>query len=221
MAKTGIERRNKSNEILEKLGINYFPELPTIEESKDIVLKSRIEICKRAIANLLAIQLACDIIEGNNYEESRDYFLDLLDKYNVKDSLLYKERKLFDGTYNMQEAIDVSWTYESYWALCWALGLINKMGFPNDVCNSKIAISFVSICKNFDDFIKKTKVRDVEEILDMLDLYYRYHWACMEREISGRGEIKDLNLEVVAERRRGLEWLISSEKDWNDINLNT
>jgi len=216
-----IKRREKSNKIIESLGITCFHDLPLIEGSDEVSLKNVDQICKRAIASLLSIQLACDIIEGNNYQESKEYFEDLLDKYGVKDNLLYKERKLFDGDYTMQDAVDVSWTYECYWALCWSLGLINKMGFPNDICNTKIAISFVSICKDYNDFRKKAKLRDVEEILDMLDLYYRYHWACVEKDINGTAEIKDLNMEVVAERRRGLEWLIKDEKDWNDITLNT
>ena len=219
--KSGVKRREESNNKIMKLGIECFPELPIIEESKDVKLKSVDDICKRAIASLLSIQLACDIIEGNNYEESRDYFITFLRQFEVEDCLLPLEKKLFDGTYTMADAVNVSWTYECYWALCWALGLINKMGFPKDVCNTKIAISFVSICNSYNDFKKKVKLRDVEEILDMLDLYYRYHWATVENSMTGTTEIKDLNLEVVAERRRGLEWLIKKDKDWFDITLNT
>lgn len=219
--KSAVERRNHSNEVITKLGIECFPDLPVIEESKDVKLKSVDRICRRAIASLLSIQLACDIIEGNNYEESRDYFINFLRQFEVEDYLLPMEKKLFDGTYKMADAVNVSWTYESYWALCWALGLINKMGFPKDVCNTKLAISFVSICNNYNDFKKKVKLRDIEEILDMLDLYYRYHWAAVENSMTGTTEIKDLNLEVVAERRRGLEWLIKENDDWFTISLDT
>ena len=219
--KSGIERREESNKKIEKLGITCFRDLPIIEESKDVKLKNVDEGCKRAIASLLSIQLACDIIEGNNYEESRDYFLTFLRQFDVEDKLLPLEKKLFDGSYTMSDAVNVSWTYECYWALCWALGLINKMGYPKDVCNTKIAISFVSICNSYDDFKKKVKLRDVEEILDMLDLYYRYHWATVENSMTGVTEIKGLNIEVVSERRRGLEWLIKTEKDWFNISLDT
>ena len=76
--KSAVERRNHSNEVITKLGIECFPDLPVIEESKDVKLKSVDRICRRAIASLLSIQLACDIIEGNNYEESRDYFINFL-----------------------------------------------------------------------------------------------------------------------------------------------
>ena len=76
--KSGVKRREESNEKIMKLGIECFPELPIIEEAKDVKLKSVDDICKRAIASLLSIQLACDIIEGNNYEESRDYFITFL-----------------------------------------------------------------------------------------------------------------------------------------------
>lgn len=41
----------------------------------------------------------------------------------------------------------------------------------------------VSTCKTYDDFKCKCKIRDIEEILDMLDLYYRYDWAVTEKEL--------------------------------------
>ena len=55
----------------------------------------------------------------------------------------------------------------------------------------------------------------------MTDLYYRYHWACVEKSINPQTNIGDLNPEVVLERRKGLEWLISTKDDWNEISLDT
>ena len=55
----------------------------------------------------------------------------------------------------------------------------------------------------------------------MLDLFYRYDWACTEKRLNPDTPIGNLNPEVVVERRRGLEWLISEEDDWFDIPLNT
>lgn len=65
------------------------------------------------------------------------------------------------------------------------------------------------------------KLKSAEKILDMLDLFYCYHWACVEKRIRPATQIGDLNPEVVYERRRGLEWLISEESDWNKISLGT
>ena len=62
---------------------------------------------------------------------------------------------------------------------------------------------------------------NIEEVLDMLDLYYRFDWATTNKRIDSNTNIGNLNPEVVLERRRGLEWLISDENDWYDIQLNT
>lgn len=55
----------------------------------------------------------------------------------------------------------------------------------------------------------------------MLDLYFRYDWACVEKRVKPETSIGNLNSSVVTERRRGLEWLISEEQDWYDISLDT
>ena len=60
----------------------------------------------------------------------------------------------------------------------------------------------------------------VVQALDMLDLYYRYHWACVEKRIKPETSIGNLNPSVVVERRE-LEWLISETQDWYDISLDT
>ena len=89
------------------------------------------------------------------------------------------------------------------------------------MCDCNEAISFVKESENFEDFKSKTRIRNIEEILDMLDLYYRYHWACEEKRINPETNIGVLNPDVVLERRKGLEWLISSVYDWNEISLDT
>lgn len=219
--KTGKERRSISNEKIQKLGIVCFENLPTIEESTQVKLKSIDDICKRAIACLISTQVACDIGKGSDYEESRSFFTDYLKKFGVEENLIAKERKLFDGSYNMQDALDVSWTYEAYWSLLWALGLVKDIEYPYDICDCEKAIQTVVRCDSFDDFKSKCKMRDIEEVLDMVDLYFRYHWATTEHRLHPEAPIGNLNSEVVAERRRGLEWLISEENDWNDISLDT
>lgn len=53
----------------------------------------------------------------------------------------------------------------------------------------------------------------------MVDLYYRYYWACKEKIVNPETSIGRLNSDVVVERRRGLEWIISDTKDWYNISL--
>lgn len=133
------------------------------------------------------------------------------------------EKRLFKQECNEQEVIDIIWKYESYWSLLWALGLLEdeEIKIPDNVCHCKKAIDIVLNCNSYDEFKNKTKIRDIEEILDMLDIYYRYHWACVNLSFNPNTNIGSLNPEVVWERRRGLELLISTEYDWNDISLDT
>lgn len=218
---TSEERRKRNNEYIKEMGIACLETLPLIESSSDVKIKDIDDICKRAIACLLSIQLACDIEEGNDYNESRELFSKLLNEYNVVDNLLDKEQKIFNNNYSNQDVIDVVWTYEAYWSLIWALGLIDDIKIPNDICDCKKAVTLVGDCKDYKEFKNKCKLRNIEEILDMLDLYYRYHWACVEKRIRPETPIGVLNSDVVIERRRGLEWLISKVDDWNDISLDT
>lgn len=220
---TPEERRKRNNEYIKKMNIACYENLPVIESSSNVKLKDLDVICKRAIACLLSIQLACDIEEQQDYEKSKSMFSNVLKPFGVENDLLENEKKLFDNKYKKQDVINVIWTYECYWSLVWALGLIedNEIKVPKDVCNCKKAITLVGNCKNFEEFKKKTKMRNIEEILDLLDLYYRYHWACVEKRIKPNTNIGVLDPEVVWERRKGLEWLISDIYDWNKISLDT
>lgn len=214
------ERREKSNAIIKSMGVACFEQLPLLEDSTQVTLKSTDHICKRAIASLFTTQVACDIAK-DDYEESVKFFKPFLEKYGVNEELNALEQRIFNGTYSEQDAINADWEYETYWSLVWALGLIDDISDASAICDCEKAVHLVSNTKDFESFKNQCQLRDIEEILDMLDLYYRYHWATTEQRIRPQTPIGNLNPSVVVERRRGLEWLISPEKDWYDISLDT
>ena len=176
---------------------------------------------------MMCIQLACSILNGEDYGESLSFVLQQLGNWKVSiDDLLPKEKLLLHNKYTkngcsdeftQQDLVNIAWTYEVYWSLIWALDLITDKELKNaeDVCNTEraIAISGIGLPSN--------KLKSGEKILDMLDLFYCYHWACVEKQIRPETKIGKLNPEVVMERRKGLEWLISEEKDWDNISLDT
>ena len=211
------ERRIKNNQFLLNNGISINDNLLCNENN--IQLKSIDEICKRAIACLLTIQIACDINNGY-YKESLEYFLPLYDKFGVKNSLNSKEKRIIDGTYSNQDAIDMDWAYESYWAICWCLSLVDDIKNGGELCDCEKAISFVMDSSSFENFKSKCKLRSTDEILDKLDLYYRYHWAINNRYVDSNTNIGNLNSSVVIERRRALKWILSNTDDWYDLELN-
>ncbi len=215
----GSLRREKSNQIIQSKGITCFENLPFIEESSEVQLKDLDTICRRALASIIVIQLACEIKEGK--DESHDFCTILLKKYGVKDDINEKEKRVIEGKYSNQDLIDLDWEYEDYWALVWALGLIDDITDATDICDCDQAVHLALSCKNLEEFKRSCNLRDVSDILDMLDLYYRYHWAVVEKQINPETKIGNLDSSVVIERRRALEWLFSEEEDWYHISLDT
>lgn len=216
-------RRQKNNQILTQQGISTNDNLSCNES--DVQIKSLDEICKRAIACLITIQVACDInngkdIKSEEYKENFDFINSLYKKYNVENCLNSKEKRIIKGTYSKQDAIDMDWAYESYWALCWCLSLVDDIKNGGEMCDCDKAISFVIDSNSYEDFKNKCKLRDIDEILDMKDLYYRYNWAINNKKVDSNTTIGNLDASNVIERRRGIEWVLSDIDDWYDIQLN-
>ena len=191
---TPAERKANSEKIIAAKGIGINPNLPLTETASQIKLRN------------------LDV----------NYFVGLMDYFGVKDCLNAKERRLVDGSYTQQDVIDVVWEYESYWTLVWALGLVDDITDAENICDCPQAVRFVSQSGSFEEFKEKCSLRSADEIMDMLDLYYRYHWAVAQHEsIDKQYPIGGLNTDAVSERRRGLEWLVCDTADWNDISLDT
>ncbi len=215
-----LERRAKNNEFIKAQGIACFEELPLVESSEEVTLKSLDEICNRVFAAFFSIQVAIDV-NNNQYEESVNYFKPMLEKLNLTQYLNQKEKRIFDGTYTRQDAIDLDWEYEALWSLFFALGLVDDIKNGGVLCDCDYIINTMKENNDIEKFKNICKLRDIEEILDMLDLYYRYDWACTEKRINPETNIGNLDIGNVIERRRGLEWLISNEDDWYEISLDT
>lgn len=112
-----------------------------------------------------------------------------------------------------------------------ALGIDHCEGLPliddyklckseNQICKRFIASHFFSLLAY--DYVQNHDYYETSsEILDMIDLYYNYHWACVDHRINPQTKCGELNEEVVMERRRALEWLICKDKNWDRISLDT
>lgn len=221
---TPEERRTKSNGQIKKMGVACCENLPLLPPGSEVKIKSVDEICKRAYAAFFAIQLGCSISNGEDYGNAREECIRLMNESGVGlGDLLAKELALFKPGCSRQNVVDVVWTYETYWTLLWALGFVSDRELlkVETVCDCKKAMMLASMYKNVENMKKFAKLKSTERILDMADLFYRYHWACVERQINPKTSIGNLNPEVVPERRRGLEWLIGKEQDWNQVCMDT
>ena len=211
-------RREKNNGYIREQEITAADKLISFWNDEEVNLKTKEKICKRAMACFFVIQIACDIGNGA-YEESMEYFAPIIKQFNVTDAMNSKEKSILDGTYSMQDAIDMDWAYEAYWALCWCLGLVDDIRDAGEVCDCEKAIDIAKSCNSVDDLVQKSNLRSKEEILDMLDLYLRYNWAINEEKVNPATSTGNLDASIVIERRRGLEWVVSDIEDWYDLSM--
>lgn len=217
-------RKEHSIEILKQHGVPYIDHLPCIETSDHINIRTADEIAKRAITCLITIQLACDMAnQTDNIEKSKAFFQGMLEQFHVEDCLTPNEKAIFEQTADFQDILNMTWKYEAYWPLLWALGMVKSLNYPSDICDCNFAIQAVSSCKTYEDFIKNTSLRDIEEILDEADLIFRYDWACVNAKLNGKQAPANLNSSVVLERHCALNWLVNADQqdDWDHASPNT
>ena len=211
------ERKKINNEYIHSLNIsvNNGLNIPFADDSCE--LKSLDEICKKVISSILIVQVACDI-RRDNYQGSLKFFMPIFEKFGVLDSFNEKEQRVFDGTYTKEDLADLDWEYETVWAVLYALDLVDDIKDASMLCDYQYMIDLLKGI-TFDEFKAKCSLRDKKDILDMYDLYYRYNWACKENKTNSNVSIGKLIPDNVRERTRGLEWLLSSEKDWYKLDI--
>ena len=225
MPKTAQQRKDENIKILKQEGVAVLESLPLRYENSEVTPRDIDEIVKRTVCSFTAIMCACTIRdEGSLGEENMAWAKSFLgDAY---EGLSVKEKEVVEDRADMKTAVNMGWKYESLWALMWAMGLVEELSFPSEICDC----AFVMDTFSGGDFSACVKLRDTDEILQALDLIYRYHWACVNARVHG-SDCAGLDEEVVMERRGGLEWLCckGAENDnltdeynaWDYPDLNT
>lgn len=215
------QRKQESILKLKTKAIPYIDWLPHIESSDDVIQRSAEHIAKRAIACLLMIQVACDLERDQFDQETEDFIVDLLDKFEVADELTVKEKNILNRSAAQQDIVNMIWKYEAYWVLLWALGIVDELKYPDEIADCDFAIEVVSRCRSLQEFMQQVKLRNIEEILDEADLIYRYDWACVDARLKQQNAPSNLNASIVLERHGALNWLIQADADWDNPDVST
>jgi len=215
------QRKQESILKLKTKAIPYIDWLPHIESSDDVIPRSAEHIAKRAIACLLMIQVACDLDRDQIDQETEDFIVDLLNKFEVADELTVKEKNILNRSAAQQDIVNMIWKYEAYWVLLWALGILDELKYPDEIADCDFAIEVVSRCRSLQEFMQQVKLRNIEEILDEADLIYRYDWACVDAGLKQQNAPSNLNASIVLERHGALNWLFQADADWDNPDVST
>ena len=206
---TAQERKNKSIAILVSQGVPYIEHLPLRYETEEVTPRDKKEVIERAVCSFATIMSAFSIAKGEYTEERKAYMQDFFGgKHKTFNLLTPKEEKVITAQANENEIMQAIYKYEAIWVLLWALGIVEELSFPNETCDSDLVMDAMLKFRSegLDDFMEHTTLRPLEEILQALDLHYRYHWAAVNARVNG-SDPAGIDEDIVMERRAGLEWL--------------
>jgi len=208
-----LVRKEKSETFLESNGIKTNKNLPCVPSSENVVLRSAKDVIDRAYA-LLIIAVKGEGIEQEHLVKTVE--AKKINSFSPKESYIYQAKSLND-----QERTYATWRYESLYTILWALGVMNELKYPGEICDVQGIVGKI-FQPSREEFENSVKLKSKSEILDELDKTYRMNWACVDARIKGQEVSGNINPSVVHERHYSLNWLTNYQnQDWDDVQTNT
>jgi hypothetical protein len=119
-----------------------------------------------------------------------------------------------------QETIDHAWRYEAIVPLAWSLGIVDSVPFPTAICDVPTLAQTILALKG-DEFLASARFRTISEILDLLDVTFRLHWATTAARVR-QSVVPEIAEGAVAERHHALNWLVRfGNVDWDEVETPT
>lgn len=218
------QRRDQSVELLRQRHIYVTPWLPLLED-RDTPARTVREICGRAGA-LLVVSLysECRLGEKMDYQAAKDFVQGVTEAYHAEEFFSPKERAYLDDPDSTEQAqIQFAWQYENLWVMEWALGLLDTLPWPDQICDVPASARIMREHPSLEALEQAAELREVRDLLDMADLIYRTDWACVDARVMGLDAPAGLDSGVVQERHRALFWLAGCDHccGWDDVDLST
>ena len=216
-------RRAKSEDFCrsKKIPIYKNPHSLFVEPEAKVTIRKKDEIVNRAIA-------LC-YLELKSEKADKKMLADFDKRYKVMEKLTPKEKEFaLSENPTEQQMTDANWRAESYHVMLWALGYIDTLKYPNEVCKIESDVKHL-FSKTETQFRQKARLRSKNEILNQADLILRLNWACVNEKFmqEGKGRLfkEDfvmLDKSVVYERHYSLNWLINyMSQEWDNVKTDT
>lgn len=201
--------RKESLVIARELGYETNDGLPLLDD--DIrVARTTEEVIDRTLCVNVTVAAA--------FGFDHDKGLGWLRAEKIEGSLTFAERALLHGDKNNVEAMKKR--VESLYVLAWSLGFVEDVNFRS-VCPPSLVRMFpnLKLGEGASHFRQRAKLVSDLAVVKKLDLAYCLHWAVVEAGLQRKSENR-VPPYVLVERRRSLEWLVSSD-DFEDVSLDT
>lgn len=213
---TDAERREikaRSEARLRGLGIKVNENLPLLEVRG--ALRSAGEIAARAVVTNALSEAG----EGAPLALVRRW----LERNKVDAALTDDERKLLASETPLP-AFDrdgMLWRAEGAWVLTWILGRIEQLEVGAFAPLERKSL-WPDLKKNEAvlPYLQNLSLRPVSEVAAQADLLFRLHWAIVDATYLGEPfPFDQFHPDLVIERRRALQWALSPDVGWEQIDL--
>jgi hypothetical protein len=208
------DRMERSLARLRAEGVPVNGTLPVIATESESKRRSAREVAGRA----LALALVATRADGATREQAAS----LIREYGAEPFFSPAERRfLASPSPPERDRLLMSWRYEDYCVLLWALGYVDTLERPEKQCDVSRAVRVIT-SRGGDGFIRDARLRPQRELLDAADLVYRYDWALVDARVTGKPAPAGLSPDVVMERHQVLNWLVGyMDEEWDDISTDT
>ena len=209
-----VSVRRASEAALARAGARVNADLPVIAADK-LVLRSDAEVARRA--------LALSVLARAAFGWPRDVALRWLDRHGLAPVLQPDELAFLRSPQPMSERDRwLGWHAESIGMAAWVGGLARDALLPWSPLPDATSALFPDPYQDAspDAFLAAFRLRSLEDIHLMLDLYFRAHWHARQAERDGTPDAA-IAYAPVQFRRLMLEWTCNAGVDWHDIALET
>lgn len=208
-----LERKVRSESFLEEHQININKNLPCAPCSSKTQIRDIQQVIDRAYA-LLIIAAKGEGIEREHLEKA--IAAKKIISFSPREKDIYESTSLSD-----QDRAYATWRYESLYTILWALGKMDQLKYPNEICDVQKIVGKL-FHPSREEFEKGATLKNINDILEELDKTYRMNWACVDARIKGEKVTGDINPSIVYERHYALNWLTNYQnQDWDDIQTTT
>jgi hypothetical protein len=206
--------KRESEAIILKAGgqiLDWLPHLEREDEPRDLRA-----VVRRALILNAMVQIW--------FKAPIEVISDWITQNGLADDLAESERAILakeNDELSDQELTNLYWNIEALWALVWVGSLIHDLPFNEGVRNELASLS-PNLQQNEDDskYAKKMRLRSKDELFRMLDLYFRLHWWTRNAQLTGK-QTGDVEIDVIMERRKALEWVMDPDCDWDSTEQST
>jgi len=201
--------RRKTIETLQKQSIYIIDTLPILEEG--LKLRPFKEIISRMLVSY------CLVAKASN-KKLKQITIKWLENARLNEYLTQNEESFlyFDNgserSYQVQE--------ECLYSFAYILGVCEDINF-NNLVPIEVAQKFpnIHITGSEKQFIEQLSLRDVNNVIGLLDLYYCLDWYCVDSML--KYQYCKIIPYVIKERRKVLEWALHPEFEWEQVPMDT